>query len=90
MLYELRLVPLVAGLLSRLLAPDGMGVIVSPYRAAAEGFPAALADVGLTSQGKSVTARSPGGQTIEGTIFHVRRRNSIFTTGIIPSRSHPI
>jgi predicted nicotinamide N-methyase len=90
LLYELRLVPLVAGLLSRLLAPEGIGVIASPNRAAALGFPAALADVGLTSQEKSVTARSPGGQTIEGTIFQVRRRNSIFTTGIMPASSRPI
>ena len=89
-IYELRLVPLVAGLLSRLLAPDGMGVIASPYRAAAQGFPAALADVGLTCQEKSVTARSPEGQTIEGTIYHVRRPNSTFTTGIIPAASPSI
>jgi predicted nicotinamide N-methyase len=89
-IYELRLVPLVAKLLSRLLAPDGMGVIASPYRAAAQGFPAALADVGLTSQEKSVTARSPEGQTIEGTIYQVRRRNSIFTTEVVLPTSPPI
>ena len=89
-LYELRLVPLVAGLLSRLLAPKGMGVIASPNRAAALGFPAALADVGLTSHAKSVTGRSPGGQTIEGTIFQVRRRSSTFTTGTWPPSSRPI
>ena len=37
-LYELRLVPLVAELLSRLLAPDGLGVIASPFRATARDF----------------------------------------------------
>jgi predicted nicotinamide N-methyase len=89
-LYELRLVTLVAGLLSRLLAPDGMGVIASPYRAAAQGFPAALAEVGLTCEEKSVTSRSPEGQTIEGTIYQVRRPKSIFTTGIMPSSSPSI
>jgi predicted nicotinamide N-methyase len=89
-LYELRLVPLVAGLLSRLLAADGMGVIASPYRAAAQGFPAALAEVGLTCEEKSVTSRSPEGQTIEGTIYQVRQPNSIFTTGIMPSSSPSI
>jgi predicted nicotinamide N-methyase len=77
-LYELRLVPLVAELLSRLLAPDGLGVIASPFRAAAQGFPTALADVGLTCQEHSATARSPEGQPIEGTIYQVRRAASTF------------
>jgi predicted nicotinamide N-methyase len=72
-IYERRLVPLVAELLSRLLAPDGLGMITSPYRATAQRFPAALADVGLTCKEKSVTARSPEGQTIEGTMYEVRR-----------------
>jgi predicted nicotinamide N-methyase len=89
-IYELRLVPLVAKLLSRLLAPDGMGVIASPRRAAAQGFPAALADVGLSTEEKSVTARSPEGQTIEGTIYQVRRRNSNSTTEVMPPTSRPI
>jgi predicted nicotinamide N-methyase len=89
-IYEARLVPLVAELLSRLLAPDGMGVIASPCRAAAQGFPTALADVGLTCQEKSVTAGSPEGQTIEGTIYQVRRPTSTFTTGVIPRASHSI
>jgi predicted nicotinamide N-methyase len=86
-IYELRLVPLVAELLGRLLAPDGMGVIASPYRAAAQRFPAALADVGLTCQEKSVTARSPEGQTIDGAIYEVRRPTSTFTMGVIPRAS---
>jgi predicted nicotinamide N-methyase len=89
-IYELRLVPLVAELLSRLLAPDGMGVITSTYRAAAQGFPAALADLGLTCQEKSVTARLPEGPTIEGTIYHVSRPTSAFTTGIFPGASPSI
>jgi predicted nicotinamide N-methyase len=86
-LYELRLVPLVARLLSRLLAPDGVGVIASPFRAAAQGFPAALADVGLTYEMKSATARSPAGQTIKGTIYHVRRPASTFTSRTIARTS---
>jgi len=79
-IYETRLVALVTGLLSRLLAPDGLGVIASPCRAAAQSFPAALADVGLTCQQKLVTTRSLDGQAIEGTIYQVRRPTSLITT----------
>jgi Lysine methyltransferase len=89
-IYELRLVPLVAELLSRLLAPDGMGVIASPYRAAADGFPAALADFGLTCEEKAVSARSPDGQSIVGTIYQVRRPTSSITTRVIPRASRSI
>jgi hypothetical protein len=67
-----------------------MGVIASPNRAAAQGFPAALADLGLTCQEKSVTARLPEGPTIEGTIYHVSRPTSAFTTGIFPGASPSI
>jgi predicted nicotinamide N-methyase len=86
-IYELRLVRLVAALLSQILAPDGVGVIASPYRVAAEGFPAALADAGLTSQERVVTTRTPEGQAFEGTIYHVRRASSMLTSGIVPAAS---
>ncbi len=45
-LYERRLVPLVANLLARMLAPGGLALIADPYRVAAEGFPAAVEGLG--------------------------------------------
>ena len=38
-IYEARLVPLVANVLAAMLAPGGTGLIASPYRVAAEGIP---------------------------------------------------
>jgi predicted nicotinamide N-methyase len=72
-LYEARLVPLVAGLLVKMLAPGGVGLIASPYRAAAKGFPAALAEVGLLCQTEAARARTEDGQWIDGTIYRVTR-----------------
>jgi predicted nicotinamide N-methyase len=72
-LYEARLVPLVAGLLGRMLAVGGVGLIASPYRIAAKGFPAALDGVGLLCQAESATAQTEDGRLIEGTIYRVTR-----------------
>ena len=47
-IYEPPLVPLVANLLGKLLAPDGVGLIASPYRVAAEAFSSATAAQGLS------------------------------------------
>ena len=65
-IYEARLVPLVANLLSKLLAPGGLGLIASPYRLSAEGFPAALASVGLTCRAEPATAHYEDGETVQG------------------------
>jgi predicted nicotinamide N-methyase len=73
LIYEARLVPLVAGLLGRMLAPGGIGLLASPYRVAAKGFPFALAEVGLACRSEVATARSVDGQLIEGTIYRVTR-----------------
>jgi predicted nicotinamide N-methyase len=70
-IYESRLVPLVAALLRRLLAPGGVGLLASPYRLAASGFPAAVAEVGLVCITEAATAHSDDGQLIEGTIYRV-------------------
>ncbi len=72
-IYEARLVPLVAGLLSRLLAPGGVGLLASPYRVAAKGFPGALLDAGLSCLTEAATARTEDGRLIEGTIYRVTR-----------------
>jgi predicted nicotinamide N-methyase len=72
-IYEARLVPLVAQLLAELLAPEGLGLIASPYRVAAEEFPTALAARGLICTPVPATARSEDGRMIVGTIYRVRR-----------------
>jgi predicted nicotinamide N-methyase len=70
-IYEARLVPLVADLLSKLLAPGGLGLIATPYRLSAEGFPAALASAGLTCRAEPATALYDDGEIVRGTVFRV-------------------
>ncbi len=72
-LYEARLVPLVANLLDRMIAADGSGLIASPYRVSAERFPAELALRRLECKAEAALARSEDGRLTEGTIYHVRR-----------------
>jgi len=70
-IYEARLVPLVANLLSKLLAPGGLGLIATPYRLSAEGFPAALASAGLICRAEAATADYEDGETVQGTVYRV-------------------
>jgi len=72
-LYETRLVPLVAILLDRMLAPDGFGLIASPYRVPAEGFPDALLPHGLCCEAEVAQARAEDGRLVRGTIYCVGR-----------------
>jgi predicted nicotinamide N-methyase len=72
-IYESRLVPLVANLLAQLLAPAGVALIASPYRVAAERFPAAIAQVGLCCGAEPASARTEDGRLYEGTIYRVTR-----------------
>ena len=72
-IYEPRLVPLVAGLLGKMLAPGGLGLIATPYRVAAEGFPAAVESLGLSCRAETATALSEDGQPIRGTIYRLRK-----------------
>jgi predicted nicotinamide N-methyase len=72
-IYESRLVPLVANLLAELLSPDGVGLIASPYRVAALEFPAVIARLGLCCTGERASARAPDGRLWEGTIYRVAR-----------------
>lgn len=72
-LYERRLVPLVAALLGRMLAPGGLGLIADPYRVAAEGFPAALASQGLCGTAVPIEAESAELGLVRGTLHRVGR-----------------
>ena len=75
-LYERRLVPLVASLLARMLAPGGLGLISCPGRTSAEGFPEALAAYGLACRIEPVEARSEDNQWIGGQLYRVRARSA--------------
>jgi predicted nicotinamide N-methyase len=72
-IYEARLIPLVARLLARLLAPGGVALLASPYRVAAKGFPAALAGVGLACQTEPAKAWTEDRRLMSGTIYRVTR-----------------
>jgi predicted nicotinamide N-methyase len=72
-LYERRLVPLVASVLSRMLAPEGLGLISCPGRSSALGFPEALASHRLTCRIESIAARSEDDQLLHGRLYRVRR-----------------
>jgi predicted nicotinamide N-methyase len=72
-LYERRLVPLVAGVLARMLAPGGEAWIADPYRAAAEVFPEAVAAHGLSCTVTPVEAVSDDLGPVRGTLHRVSR-----------------
>lgn len=72
-LYERRLVPLVADLLAAMLAPGGLALISDPCRAAAEGFPARVESVGLHCEAVPVAADSPELGPVRGTLHRVTR-----------------
>jgi predicted nicotinamide N-methyase len=75
-IYEARLVPLVATLLRTLLTPHGLGLIASPNRAAAQAFPTALASEGLACEAEPVTAHTEAGNSISGIVYRITRRDS--------------
>jgi predicted nicotinamide N-methyase len=70
-LYERRLVPLVADLLSRMLADDGHALIAGPYRVATAGFARALTCRGLKYADEPVAALSMEQGPIRGTLYRV-------------------
>ncbi|AGA25150.1 class I SAM-dependent methyltransferase [Singulisphaera acidiphila] len=75
-LYESRLVPLVADLLARLLEPNGLALIAGPYRVATEGLDACLRDRGLVQELEPIRAESEHGP-VRGTLHRIRRAGSL-------------
>jgi predicted nicotinamide N-methyase len=71
-LYERRLVPLVANLLATMLAPGGRALIACPGRASAEGFPSALDSLGLRCRTEPVESKSEDEQRIGGVVHRVQ------------------
>jgi len=70
-LYERRLVPLVADVLARMLAPGGEALLATPYRVSAEAFPAAAAEAGLSCRAEAVATTTESGANQPGTIYRV-------------------
>jgi predicted nicotinamide N-methyase len=71
--YEHRLVPMVADVLERMLPPGGVGLFGSPYRVAAELFPAEVEKRGLLCQCEPRVVETEDGRRLEGTIYRVTR-----------------
>jgi hypothetical protein len=61
-----------------MLAPGGLGLIATPFRVSAHGFPAAAESHGLTCRAEPVTAQSEAGLPIQGTVYRVSRPGSGF------------
>ena len=72
-IYERRLVPLVVDLLASMLTPGGTGLISSPLRVAAERFPAAVEDRGLTCKVEPLVGRDERGEETRGRLYRVTR-----------------
>lgn len=71
-LYEHRLIPLVANVLAAMLQPGGQALLSSPYRAATEDLDACLAARGLRAAAEPIEARDEHARAIVGTIYRVR------------------
>jgi predicted nicotinamide N-methyase len=72
-LYEHRLVPLVAGLLAKALEPGGLALVAGPYRVASEGFARAVAELGLSCRSEPVSADGGALGPVRGTLHRVTR-----------------
>jgi len=72
-LYESRLVPLVADVLARTLAPGGEAYIADPYRVAAEDFPRIVRDRGMSCEVERIETISQEHGVINGTLHRVQR-----------------
>jgi len=72
-LYERRLVPLVANLMRRMLTPDGYALVAGPFRVATEDLGRVLSDVGLKSESSPIAAIDERGNPVRGTVHRIWR-----------------
>lgn len=72
-LYERRLVPLVANLIGRMLAPGGEALVADPYRVAVEDLTGELKRHGLVADAEPTEARDEQGRRVRGTVHRIRR-----------------
>jgi predicted nicotinamide N-methyase len=72
-LYERRLVPLVVGVLDRMLSSDGVAMVAGPYRVATEDLEPALRAAGFQCTSSPVTAQREDGRPVRGTLHRIKR-----------------
>lgn len=74
-LYEQRLIPLVANLLSHMLSPTpgALALIADPYRVAAEAFPAHVQSLGLLCESLPIKSQTQGLGLLRGTLHRITR-----------------
>jgi predicted nicotinamide N-methyase len=73
-LYERRLVPLVANLLAAMLEPGGQALIACPGRSSAESFPDAVRSCGLSCHAEPVASAAGDHQFTSGVVYRIRRK----------------
>jgi predicted nicotinamide N-methyase len=73
-LYERRLVTLVANVIARMLEPGGLALLASPYRVAAEGFEDAARALGLRCATSSFQVDCTELGPVRGTIYRIQHR----------------
>jgi predicted nicotinamide N-methyase len=73
-LYERRLVPLVVGVVDRMLEPDGVALVAGPDRVATEDLEPALAAQGLRGEARPLTARNEAGESVRGTLYRIWKK----------------
>lgn len=78
-LYERRLVPLVADVLARLLPPGGEAILTTPYRASAESFPPEAASRGLSVHAEPAWTVDESGERRPGTIYRATGERPLFS-----------
>lgn len=72
LVYELRSIEPLAGLLKRVLAPEGVCLLTDQDRVPAEKLREALVAHGLTFTTQFVRAGEPGGRRTKGTLYRIR------------------
>ena len=73
-LYERRLVPLVVGVLAKMLDEGGVALLAGPYRVATEDLDGRLSAAGLVAEASPLSARTEAGESVRGTLHRIRRR----------------
>ena len=72
-LYERRLVPVVARAIAAILAPGGEALVADPGRSSAEDFPRLLAELGLEATTIPLADDLPGHGPTRGTLYRATR-----------------
>ncbi len=81
-LYEKRLVPLVADVIAAMLEPGGVALVAGPYRVATEDLGACLASRGLDAQSEPIRSRTAEGADVRGTLHRIRRKSDVHSSEV--------